>query len=151
MIFPQSAHQQLLFQAVASFKQTPWQMTASTHTAVKSVLKAVSSARCSITNPRLRTDNGTRYSSHRFKKAIQTLGIGREFIWKQTPEQNGRVESFHGTLKREYIWPHEFARFQDAKVVLAEAFEDYNKNRIHSASGYLTPDEFARTMEVDNK
>ena len=30
---------------------------------------------------------------------------------QSTPEQNGHVESFHGTFKREYVWPHEFARF----------------------------------------
>ena len=28
---------------------------------------------------------------------------------------------------------HEFAKFQDAKVVLARAFADYNNDRIHSA------------------
>ena len=124
--------------------------TAPAHTAVQSVLKAVSSAG-EISNLRLRTDNGSQYSSREFKKAMQALGIKHEFIWKQTPEQNGHVESFHGTLKREYIWPHEFARFQDAEVVLAKAFEDYNKDRIHSALGYLTPDEFIGKMEVGNK
>lgn len=106
-----------------------------THTAIQSVLKAASSVRGDMSKLILRTYNGTQYSSHKFKKAIQTLGIKHEFTWKHTPEQNGHVESFHGTLKREYIWPHEFARFQDAKVVLAEAFEDYNKNRIHSGVG----------------
>ena len=124
--------------------------TAPAHTAVQSVLKAASSVG-EISNLRLRTDNGSQYSSHEFKKAMQALGIKHEFIWKQTPEQNGHVESFHGTLKREYIWPHEFARFQDAEVVLAKAFEDYNKDRIHSALGYLTPDEFVGKMEVENK
>ena len=124
--------------------------TAPAHTAVQSVLKAVSSAG-EISSLRLRTDNGSQYGSREFKKAMQALGIRHEFIWKQTPEQNGHVESFHGTLKREYIWPHEFARFRDAEVVLAKAFEDCNKDRIHSALGYLTPDEFVGKMEVGNK
>ena len=51
----------------------------------------------------------------------QVRGIRQKFIWKHTPEQNGHMESFHGTLKREYVWPHEFARFQDAEVVLGQS------------------------------
>ena len=53
--------------------------------------------------------------------------------------------------KREYVWPHEFARFQDAEVVLANVFVDYNKDRIHSALGYLTPNEFVLKLEDGNK
>ena len=124
---------------------------ATAHTAVQSVLKAVLSVK-DISHLRLRTDNDTQYSSSReFKKSMQTLGIRHEFIWKNTPEQNGHVESFHETLKREYVWPHEFARLQDAEVVLAKAFVDYNKDRIHSALGYLTPNEFVLKLEGGNK
>ena len=34
-----------------------------------------------------------------------------------TPEQNGHIESFHKTLKKEYVWPREFADIQEAKEV----------------------------------
>ena len=37
--------------------------------------------------------------------------------------------------KREYVWPHGFAKFQNADVVLARAFADYNGDRIRSAGG----------------
>ena len=107
--------------------------TASTaHTAVQSVLKAVSSIK-DISYLRLRTDNGTQYSSREFKKSMQTLGIGREFIWRNTLKQNWHVWSSHGTLKGEYVWPHEFARFQDTEIVLAKTFADHTKDRTHSA------------------
>ena len=79
------------------------------------------------------------------------LGIRHEFIWKHAPEQNGHVGSFHGTLKKEYVWPHDFARFQDAEVVLAKAFVDYNENRIHSALGHITPSEFVCKLDGGNK
>ena len=107
---------------------------ATAHTAVQSVLKAVSSVK-DISYLRLGADNGMQYSSREFRKSMQALGIRHEFIWKNTLEQNGHMESFHGTLKREYVWPHEFARFQDAETVLAKAFVYYNKNIIHSALG----------------
>ena len=124
--------------------------TTTAHTAIQSVLKAASSAG-EIPNLRLRTDNGPQYGGREFKKAMQVLGIRHEFIWKHTPEQNGHVESFHGTLKKEYVWPHDFARFQDAEVVLAKAFVDYNEDRIHSALGYITPSEFVCKLEGGNK
>ena len=83
--------------------------TATAHTAIQSVLKAASSAG-EIPNLRLRTDNGPQYGGREFKKAMQAPGIRHEFIWKHTPEQNGHVESFHGTPKNECVWPHDFAR-----------------------------------------
>ena len=53
---------------------------------------------------RIRTDNDNQYTSNDFRKAVQALGIGKhEFIWKNTPGQNGHVESFYKTLKKEYI------------------------------------------------
>ena len=51
----------------------------------------------------IRIDNGTQYTSNDFRKAVSIFGIRHEFIWKHTPEQNGRVESFHKTLKKEYL------------------------------------------------
>ena len=47
--------------------------------------------------------------------------------------------------------PHEVARFQDAKVVLARAFADCNDGRTRSAQGNVIPNEFARKMEDGNK
>ena len=78
------------------------------------------------------------------------LGIRHEFVWKHTPEQNGHAESFHVTLKREYVWPHDFARFQDAEAVLTKALVDY-KGRIHSVLGHITPSEFVCKLDGGNK
>ena len=61
------------------------------------------------------------------------------------------MESFHGTLKWEHAWPREFARFQDAEVVLARAFADCNDGRIRSDREYATPNEFARKTEYGKK
>ena len=52
------------------------------------------------------------------------------------PEQNGHIESFHGTPKREHVWLHEFAKLQDVEVVLARAFAGCNDGRIHSTRTY---------------
>jgi putative transposase len=73
---------------------------------------------------------------------MRALGIRLEFIYYNTPEQNGHVESFHKTLKKEYLWCQDFKNYQEAEIAIAEAFRDYNQNRIHSALGYKTPYEF---------
>ena len=53
------------------------------------------------------------------------------------PEQNGHIEAFHGILKREYIWPHDFANYQQAEAVISETSWDYNRNRLHSVLKYV--------------
>ena len=119
--------------------------------AIDSLTNAVAVGKPDCARLRIRTDNGNQYASRDFRRAVSALGIRHEFIWKNTPEQNGHIESFHGTLKREYIWPHEFANYQEAEKALAEAFEDYNNERIHSSIGYRIPAEFAAQWEMKNK
>lgn len=90
----------------------------------------------------LRCDNGPQYTSHAFKASMDALGLRLEYILHHTPEQNGFIESFHKTLKREYIWPRDFQNHQEAETAIEEAFMDYNYRRIHSSLGYLTPIEY---------
>ena len=68
-------------------------------------------------------------------------------VYVNTPQQNGHIESFHKTLKKEYVWPHEFGDSGQAEITLLVALEDYNRHRIHSAIGYMTPNEFAARWE----
>lgn len=90
----------------------------------------------------LRCDNGPQYTSHAFKGSMDALGLRLEYILYHTPEQNGYIESFHKTLKKEYIWVRDFQSHQEAEIAIAEAFDDYNRRRIHSSLGYLTPSEY---------
>ena len=104
------------------------------HTGTQPAPKAVSPVK-NIPDMRLGTDNSTQYNSCKFKKSMQTLEIRHEFVWKDALEQNGHSKSFYGTLKKEHVWPHESARFQDAEVVLAKTCVDCNEGRIHFALG----------------
>ena len=98
----------------------------------------------------LRCDNGSQYRSRAFRESMKALGIRLEFIYYNTPEQNGHIESFHKTLKREYLWCEDFGNYQEAEIVIADAFRDYNQNRIHSALGYKTPLEFLQDWQTIN-
>ena len=98
----------------------------------------------------IRTDNGSQFVSRTFQDAI--ISWSKTRVHKNhTPEQNGHVESFHKTLKKEYLWPCEFANYQDAETVIADACRDYNHSRIYSALGYVTPEEFLSEWGMRNK
>ena len=81
---------------------------------------------------------------------MDVLGAGLEYIYVNTSQQNGHMESFHKTLKKEYVWPHGFKYAEWAEVVLFEALDDDNRHRIHSAIGYVAPDEFVKRWEKAN-
>jgi transposase InsO family protein len=92
----------------------------------------------------LRTDNGPQYISHEFKESMELLGIRLEYIQKHTPDDNGDIESFHNSLKTDYIWVTDLERFEDARKLMEYAFTDYKGTRPHSSIDYLPPDEFER-------
>ena len=98
----------------------------------------------------LRCDNGPQYASHAFKDSMDALGLRLEYILYHTPEQNGYIESFHKTLKKEHIWVRDFRSHQEAEIAIVAAFEDYNHRRIHSSLGYLTPSEYLNSWRHGN-
>jgi putative transposase len=99
----------------------------------------------------IRTDNGSQYTSKAFRKSLSVLRLKLEHIYYNTPEQNGHIESFHKTLKKEYIWPNDFQNYQEAESAIRDAFLDYNQNRIHSALRYLTPYEFVSKWKMQQE
>ena len=80
---------------------------------------------------------------------MKLLGIKLEYIQKHTPEDNGDIESFHNSIKTDYIWPNEFRNFNDASMEIEKAFSDYNECRSHSSIDYLPPREFRRRFLKD--
>ena len=82
---------------------------------------------------------------------MPVLGIRVEHIWASMPQQNGHVESFHNTLKRDYVHTRDFESFQGAAAWLAVARKDYNANRVHSSIGWAPPDGFLWLRERNNR
>jgi len=93
---------------------------------------------------RLRTDNGSPWGSSgaggltRLSVAWLKLGIGLEFIAPASPQQNGRHERLHGTLKRDTLDPPAANPAQQQQRF--DAFRTlYNQERPHQALGNHTP------------
>ena len=57
--------------------------------------------------------------------------------------ENGYAERVIGTIKQEEVYLTEYRDYAEAKRQLGHFIQAvYNRKRIHSALGYLTPNEF---------
>ncbi|MCI0184987.1 hypothetical protein MM817_03287 [Acidibacillus sp. S0AB] len=88
----------------------------------------------------LHSDRGSQYTSHQYREKLVKLGIRQSFSTKGCPYDNAPIESFHAILKKELVYRTVFKSYEDAKPQLFQYIEGrYNRNRIHSALGYKTP------------
>ncbi len=87
------------------------------------------------------SDRGTQYTSAQFRDLLARLGIRQSMGRTGSCFDNAAAESFFATLKREIgpvAWPtHSHARMAVFRFI--EIY--YNRNRLHSTVGYLTPHE----------
>ena len=101
-------------------------------------------------NITLRTDNGPQYISKEFNEYLKLLGITHEYIEKETPEENGDIESFHNSIKTDYIWINEISNFNEGKIIIENAFNDYNNIRPHSTLDYYSQLQFLDKWNSDS-
>ena len=67
--------------------------------------------------------------------------MGHERIPFRMPNLNAHIESFHRILEEDCLSRYEFYSYEEANSVVTEFIRFYNKQRIHSSIGYLTPSE----------
>ena len=79
-------------------------------------------------------------------KVVRCYGLDQEYITPYTPEKNGMIERFFGTLKRECGWQHRFLYRDDAFAAIAKWMDRYHAERPHSALGYLMPVEYREKL-----
>jgi transposase InsO family protein len=97
----------------------------------------------------LRTDNGPQFISNKFNKILKHMNIKHEYTEKETPTENGHIESFHNSIKTDYIWINEISNFNEGKIIIENAFHDYNNIRPHSTLDYYSPSEFENKYKND--
>ena len=62
------------------------------------------------------------------------------FSRKENPYDNANIESFYSVLKKEEIYLYTYQDSKEARRTIFEYIEGwYNRKRIHSAIGYMTP------------
>jgi putative transposase len=88
------------------------------------------------------SDNGTELTSMAILKWSSETKVDWHYIAPGKPQQNAFVESFIGRLRDECLNETLFSSLSEARAVLAEWREDYNRVRPHSALSNRTPEEF---------
>lgn len=89
--------------------------------------------------PRIISDNGSCFIAKDFKEFIKISGMTHVRTSPFYPQSNGKIERWHGTIKRECIRPRTPLSLEDARRIVSEYVDHYNNVRLHSAIGYVTP------------
>ncbi len=86
------------------------------------------------------SDRGVQYASRGYRRVLNNLGINISMSRKGNCWDNAFAESFFATIKKELIYRNHYKTKEEAKKSIFEYIEVwYNRKRIHSSIGYMTP------------
>lgn len=86
------------------------------------------------------SDRGSQYAAAAYRRLLEARGVVCSMSRKGNCWDNAVVESFFHTIKTEMIHWERFQTREEAKRKIFEWIEVfYNRNRLHSALGYMTP------------
>ena len=89
------------------------------------------------------SDQGVQYAATAYTDLLAGRGVAISMAAVGKPEENGFAERLMRTIREEEIDLSEYRDFADAYGQLGRFLDDvYNRKRIHSSLGYLTPAEF---------
>jgi putative transposase len=89
------------------------------------------------------SDRGVQYASDDYQHRLQSRGITVSMSGKGDCWDNAMMESFWATLKTELIYQSHYATREQARAAIFEYIEVfYNRKRLHSAIGYVSPEAF---------
>lgn len=92
------------------------------------------------------SDRGSQYASGAFGKTLAAHGFQPSMSRKGNCWDNAVAESFFATLKNEEV-PRAYETKAAAHVAIASYIHGfYNPMRLHSALGYLSPNDYARRL-----
>lgn len=89
------------------------------------------------------SDRGIQYASNRFRGLLQSIGVTASMSRKANCYDNALVESFFATLKTECFAKRQPTTAEQTRRLLFHYIESfYNRRRLHSSLGFLTPLQF---------
>jgi len=89
------------------------------------------------------SDRGSQYASDDYRHLLQSHGIDCSMSGKGDCWDNAVMESFFGTLKTELVNHEHYETREQARASIFEYIEVfYNRRRLHSSLGYVSPEQF---------
>jgi putative transposase len=97
------------------------------------------------------SDRGVQYASEEYIALLEKQRMISSMSRPANPYDNASCESFIKTLKREEIYANQYDDLEHLRANIEEFIEQYyNRQRLHSALGYCSPEEFERMAEHAN-
>jgi transposase InsO family protein len=101
--------------------------------------------RCPAPGLIFHSDRGSQYCSKRYQSLVKGVGGLQSMSGTGCCYDNAITESFFGTLKRELVHHCSFRTRIEAQSRIFRYIEGfYNRRRLHSAVGYLAPENYER-------
>ncbi len=92
------------------------------------------------------SDRGSQYAAAGYRRALAGIGARQSMSRKGDPYDNAPMESFFKTLKAELVDAAEYATHAEARRDVFAFLEVwYNRQRLHSSIGYITPNQMELT------
>jgi len=86
------------------------------------------------------SDQGVQYAAKAYVKLARDAGLVMSMSRRASPQDNAQAESFFATLKAEETKLTEYLNLEEARTRIEWFIERvYNKKRLHSSLGYLSP------------
>lgn len=86
-------------------------------------------------------DNGPEFAGTVFDAWAQH-GVHPDFVQPGKPVQNAFIERLNGKFRNECLAEHWFVTLQESRLGIEARRREYNEERMHSAIGNVTPQEF---------
>ena len=99
--------------------------------------------------PRIISDNGPQFIARDFKEFIRISGMTHVRTSPYYPQSNGKLERWHQSIKRECIRPGTPLTPDDARRLIASWVDHYNTVRLHSAIGFVTPNDMLAGRQAE--
>jgi transposase InsO family protein len=92
------------------------------------------------------SDRGSQYASEHYQRVLGSHGIVCSMSARACCWDNAPAESFFATLKKELVYLEDLETRGRARAAIFEFIEMfYNRVRLHSTLGYMSPEEFEKS------
>lgn len=123
--------------------------TMETEESVKALQMALTALRAE-SHPNLihHSDRGIQYCSNQYVKLLTENGIRISMTESGDPLENAMAERVNGIIKEEYLNNYEMETVEEARELLKQSVELYNRERPHMSIGNFTPEEIYQSNQT---